>query len=50
MPPYFIMRNVIFTTFSQQILSGGLLLVAMGRQKNNLSYRFKLKPVTTYYL
>ena len=29
-------------TFSQQILSGGLLLVVMGRQKSNLSYRFKL--------
>ena len=34
----------------QQILSDKLLLVIMGEQKINLSYRFKLKPITTYYL
>ena len=36
----------MFTTFSQQILSGGLLLVVM----DNLSCRFKLEPITTYHL
>ena len=30
-------------TFSQQIMSNGLLLVVMGGQKSNLSYRFKLE-------
>ena len=34
------------TTFSQQILSDGLLLVVM----DNLSCRFKLEPITTYHL
>ena len=36
----------MFTTFSQQILSDGLLLVVM----DNLSCRFKLEPITTYHL
>ena len=34
------------TTFSQQILSGGLLLVVM----DNLSCSFKLELITTYHL
>ena len=34
------------TTFSQQILSDGLLLIVIG----NLSCRFKLELITTYYL
>ena len=38
------------TTFSQQIISDGLLLVVMGRQKSNLSYKFKLEQITTYHL
>ena len=38
------------TILSQQILSGGLLLVVMGRQKSNLSCKFKLEPITTYHL
>ena len=38
------------TTFSQQILSGGLLLVIMSGQKSNLSYRFKLELITTYHI
>ena len=38
------------TIFSQQILSGGLLLVIMDEQKSNLSCRFKLEPITTYHL
>ena len=33
------LRNAIFTTFSQQILNGGLLVVVMGEQKK----LFKLK-------
>ena len=40
----------IFTTFSQQIVSGRLLLVVMSGQKNNLSYGFKLEPITTYHM
>ena len=43
-------RNVMSTTFLQQILSNGLLLVVMGGQKSNLSCRFKLEPITTYHL
>lgn len=38
-------RSVLSTTFSQQIISDGLLLDAMGGQKNNLSYRFKLEKL-----
>ena len=34
------------TTFSQQILSGGLLSIVMG----NLSCRFKLELIITYRL
>ena len=40
----------MFTTFSQQILSGKLLLVVIGGQKSNVSYRFKLKSITTHHL
>ena len=40
----------MFTTFSQQILSGKLLLVVIGGQKSNVSYGFKLKPITTHHL
>ena len=40
----------IFIILSQQILSGSLLLVVMGEQKRNLSCRFKLELITTYYL
>ena len=47
---YIFMRNAIFTKFSQLILSGGLLLVVMDEQKNNLSCRFKLELITTYHL
>jgi len=35
---------------SQKILSDRLLLVVTGGQKSNLSYKFKLAPITTYYL
>ena len=34
--------------FSQQIVSGRLLLVVMSEQKGNLSCGFKLEPITTY--
>ena len=40
----------MYTIFSQQILSDRLLLVVIGGQKSNLSYRFKLEPITTYHL
>ena len=43
-------RNAISTIFSQQILSGGLLLVIMDEQKSNLNCKFKLEPITTYHL
>ena len=36
------------TIFSQQIVSGRLLLVVISEQKGNLSYEFKLKAITTY--
>ena len=39
-----------FIILSRQILSGRLSLVVMGKQKSNLSYRFKLEPVTAYQL
>ena len=45
-----IRKIAISTTFSQQILSGRLLLVVMGRQKSNLSCEFKLEPITTFRL
>ena len=44
------MRNAISTTFSQQILSGKLLLAVTSRQKSNLRCEFKLEPITTYRL
>ena len=31
----------MFITFSQQIIGSRLLVVIMGRQKNNLSFKFK---------
>ena len=37
----------IFTTFSQQFVSGRQLLVVMSGQKGNLSCGFKLEPITT---
>ena len=39
-----------FTLLLQQILSGRLLLIAIDEKKSNLSYRFKLELITTYYL
>ena len=44
------LRNAMFTTFSQQILSSRLLLTVIGEQKSNLSDGFKLKSITIYYL
>ena len=40
----------IFTIFSQQIVSGSLLLVVMSEQKTNLSCEFKLELITTYHM
>ena len=40
----------IFTTFSQQIVNGSLLLVVMSEQKTNLSCEFKLELITTYHM
>jgi len=38
---YFIMRNVIFTKFSQQILRDRLLFAVVNGKKMNLSCGFK---------
>ena len=43
----YVKRNDMSTTFSQQIISGRLLLLG---QKSNLSVRFKFEPVTTKHL
>ena len=40
----------MYTTFSQQVLSGKLLLVEIGEQKSNLNCRFKLEQITIYHL
>ena len=43
----------MFTIFLQQILSGKFLLVVIGekkKKKSNLSFGFKLEPITTYHL
>ena len=42
--------NNIFTTLSQQIINGRLLLIVIGGEKSNLSGKFKLNPITTYHL
>ena len=38
-------RNVMFTTFSQQIKSDTLLQVIIGGQKGNFNSRFKLELI-----
>ena len=43
-------KNDTFTTLSQQILSGRLLLVVIGEQKNNFSDGFKLELVTIFHI
>ena len=43
-------KNVMSTTFSQQILSGRLLLVVISGQRNILSCGFKLEPITIYHM
>ena len=45
-----ILSHNIFTTLSEQMLSDRLLLVVIGRQRNNLSYGFKLELIITYHL
>ena len=40
-------RNVMFTTFLQQILSGKLLFLG---QKSNLSVSLKFEPITTNHM
>ena len=42
-------KNVISMTFSQQIISNGLLLVVIGGQKSNFIGKFKLEPITIYH-
>ena len=43
----YVKRNDMSTTFSQQIISGRLLLLG---QKCNISVRFKFEPVTINHL
>ena len=45
-----ILSHNIFTTLSEQMLSDRLLLVVIGRQRNNLSCGFKLELIITYHL
>ena len=45
-----ILSHNIFTTLSEQMLSDRLLLVVISRQRNNLSYGFKLELIITYHL
>ena len=40
------MRNIMLTTFSQQILNGKLLLVVIDGQKVNFSNKFIVKLIT----
>ena len=40
----------MFTTFSRQFLGDKLLFAITDGQKSNLSYKFKLEPITTYHL
>lgn len=44
------MRNVIFTTISQKILSDKLLLIVINKQKSNFNNEFILESIITYYL
>ena len=50
----FLIREIlfhnIFTTLSEQMLSDRILLVVIGKQRNNLSYGFKLELIITYHL
>ena len=45
-----ILSHNIFTTLSEQMLSDRLLLIVIDRQRNNLSYGFKLELIITYHL
>ena len=47
---FYYLKNAMSTTLSQQILSSRLLLAVIGGQKSNVNDRFKLEPITTYYL
>ena len=40
----------IFTIFSQQILNGRLLLIAISGKKSNVNFGFKLELIITYHL
>ena len=47
---FFFFLKAMSTIFSQQILSGRLLLIVMDRRRSNLSCKFKLELIITYYL
>ena len=43
-------RNVLSTTFLQQILSDRLLLAITNGQKSNFNNKFKFERIKTYHL
>ena len=47
---FFFFLKAMSTIFSQQILSGRLLLIVMDRRRSNLSCKFKLELIITYNL
>ena len=47
---FFILKNVMFMTFSQQIISSWLLQVVTGGQKSSLIGKFKLEPIAIYHI
>ena len=49
MSSYFI-KNVMFMTFLQQIISSKLLQVVISGQKNSFIGKFKLESITIYHL
>ena len=49
MSSYFI-KNVMFMTFLQQIISSKLLQIVIGGQNNSFIGKFKLESITIYHL
>ena len=43
-------KNAMSITFSQQIIGSRLLQVVIGGQKSNFIGKFRLEPITIYYL
>ena len=47
---FFTQKNDISMTFLQQIISSRLLQVVIGGQKSSFIGKFKLEPITIYYI